>query len=190
MALHNNAWPFTGTLKHVLNHSLLQLNLQEKMRLEQLKSKSRQEQSAVASPEVKRHLQEFVLQKKRKEAAVGSMSNLKMSTTTQTAPSTPPHALLRKTASESNLLKMKPGKRNWQGSSTPYQRAAANHREHCLREVAAGGGSSCGSLQESPVSNGSSASSTFSGVGCAPPHIVTRPQDLSMSAARFQVIIQ
>jgi hypothetical protein len=31
------------------------------MRLEQLKSKSRQEQSAVASPEVKRHLQEFVL---------------------------------------------------------------------------------------------------------------------------------
>jgi hypothetical protein len=157
------------------------------MRLEQLKSKSRQEQSAVASPEVKRHLQEFVLQKKRKEAAVGSMSNLKMVTTTQTAPSTPPHALLRKTASESNLLKMKPGKRNWQGGGTPYQRAA-NHREHCLREVAAGGGSSCGSLQESPVSNGSSASSTFSGVGCAPPHIVTRPQDLSMSAARFQVL--
>ena len=91
------------------------------MRLEQLKSKSRHDQSAVASPEVKRHLQEFVLQKKRKEAAVGSMSNLKMATTTQTAPSTPPHALLRKTASESNLLKMKPGKRTWPGAGTPYQ---------------------------------------------------------------------
>ena len=94
---------------------------QEKMRLEQLKSKSRQEQSAVASPEVKRHLQEFVLQKKRKEAAVGSMSNLKMATATHTAPSTPPHALLRKTASESNLLKMKPGKRSWPGGGAPYQ---------------------------------------------------------------------
>ena len=120
------------------------------MRLEQLKSKSRQEQSAVASPEVKRHLQEFVLQKKRKEQAVGSMSNLKMATATHTAPSTPPHALLRKTASESNLLKMKPVKRSMPGSSTPYQRAA-NHREHCLRETAVmgGGGSSCGSLQVS-----------------------------------------
>lgn len=54
--------------------------------------------------EVKRHLAEFVLKKKNKEAGVGSMTNLKMSTATHTAPSTPPHAHLRKTASESNLV--------------------------------------------------------------------------------------
>ena len=93
----------------------------EKLKLEILKQKSRQEQSAVASPEVKRHLAEFVLQKKRKEAAV-SMSNLKMVPTAP--PPTHPHALLRKTASESNLLKMKPGKRSTaHGTSSPYQRA-------------------------------------------------------------------
>jgi hypothetical protein len=49
------------------------------------------------------------------------MTNLKMATAAQTAPSTPPHALLRKTASESNLLKMKPGKRSIPGGGTPYQ---------------------------------------------------------------------
>lgn len=92
----------------------------EKMKLEILKQKSRQEQSAVASPEVKRHLAEFVLQKKRKEAAV-SMSNLKIVPTANPPP--PHHALLRKTASESNLLKMKPGKRtSAHGTSSPYQR--------------------------------------------------------------------
>ena len=93
----------------------------EKFKLEILKQKSRQEQSAVASPEVKRHLAEFVMKKKRADAAV-SMSNLKMVPTAP--PPTHPHALLRKTASESNLLKMKPGKRSsaMHGTSSPYQR--------------------------------------------------------------------
>ena len=40
----------------------------EKFKLEILKQKSRHDQSAVASPEVKRHLAEFVLKKKRQEA--------------------------------------------------------------------------------------------------------------------------
>ena len=81
------------------------LDRQEKLRLELLKQKSRHDQSAVASPEVKRHLQEFVLQKKRKEAAASaaSMGNLKL-VPTAVPPSQP---ILRKTASESNLLKMK-----------------------------------------------------------------------------------
>ena len=47
----------------------------ERIRLEALRQKSCKNQSAIASPEVKRHLQEFV--KKRKEAAA-SMSNLKL----------------------------------------------------------------------------------------------------------------
>ena len=62
------------------------------------------------------------MKKKRQEAAV-SMSNLKM--VPQAPPPTHPHALLRKTASESNLLKMKPGKRSSaHGTSSPYQRLA------------------------------------------------------------------
>ena len=97
----------------------------EKFKLEILKQKSRHDQSAVASPEVKRHLAEFVLKKKRQEASAVSMSNLKMVPTAP--PPTHPHALLRKTASESNLLKMKPGKRSTahgHGTSSPYQRMA------------------------------------------------------------------
>ena len=76
---------------------------QDKLRLEALRQKSRQDQSAVASPEVKRHLQEFVLQKKRKEASAASMGNLKLVPTAVP----PPTPMLRKTVSESNLLKMK-----------------------------------------------------------------------------------
>ena len=41
----------------------------EKMKLEILKQKARQDQTAVASPEVKKHLADFVLAKKRKEAS-------------------------------------------------------------------------------------------------------------------------
>ena len=43
------------------------------MKLEILKQKARQDQSAVASPEVKKHLADFVLAKKRKEASAVSM---------------------------------------------------------------------------------------------------------------------
>ena len=120
----------------------------ERIRLEALRQKSCKQQSAVASPEVKRHLQEFV--KKRKEAAA-SMSNLKLVPATPSSISSmgrngnstetdngqnsnnvastgvaPSHgAMLRKTASESNLLKMKHGKRSLRMSeerSGPYSR--------------------------------------------------------------------
>ena len=124
------------------------LSHHEKLKLEILKQKSRQEQSAVASPEVKRHLQEFVLKKKRTEgvqgapaggAAVGSMSNLKMVPTASNPPP-PNHALLRKTASESNLLKMKHGKRsNPHGTSSPYQRASMYHQPAIPEDEVQGG---------------------------------------------------
>ena len=120
----------------------------ERIRLEALRMKSCKNQSAVASPEVKRHLQEFV--KKRKEAAA-SMSNLKLvpatpnnmnsmgrcensnenepgqnSSNVPTSGITTSHgAMLRKTASESNLLKMKHGKRSLRMSEErggPYSR--------------------------------------------------------------------
>ena len=128
----------------------------EKLKLEILKQKSRQEQSAVASPEVKRHLQEFVLKKRKEQAvigpgagggpggagaasAVGSMSNLKMVPTASNPPP-PNHALLRKTASESNLLKMKHGKRsNPHGTSSPYQRASMYHQPAIPEDEVQGG---------------------------------------------------
>ncbi len=91
---------------------------QEKFRLELLKQKSRHDQSAVASPEVKRHLAEFVLQKKRnKDSAAASMGNLKL-VPTAVPPSQP---ILRKTASESNLLKMKSPRLR----AAPYSRGGA-----------------------------------------------------------------
>ena len=124
----------------------------ERIRLESLRQKSLKNQSAVASPEVKRHLQDFL---KRKEAAA-SMSNLKMvpatPITTQFtgrsgsqnegdiggqnptnvassgASSSSHGAILRKTASESNLLKMKHGKRSLRMSEErngPYSRLMA-----------------------------------------------------------------
>lgn len=98
---------------------------QERMRLEILKQKSSQEQSAVASPEVKRHLQEFVLQKKRKEAAA-SMGNLKL---VPASPVIPPQPILRKTASESNLLKIKkgPGSKRFSGAPYPVVSSASRH---------------------------------------------------------------
>lgn len=97
---------------------------QERLRLEVLKQKSSQEQSAVASPEVKRHLAEFVLQKRRNKdtstapgSSTTSMSNLRL------VPNAPlaPQPILRKTASESNLLKMK-SKRSAVSSAAPYYR--------------------------------------------------------------------
>ncbi|XP_059083212.1 histone deacetylase 4-like isoform X1 [Tigriopus californicus] len=106
-------------MSHLEHEPMKEGSRGEKLHLEILKQKSRQEQSAVASPEVKRHLQEFVLQKKRKEAAA-SMGNLKL--VPQALP--PSQPILRKTASESNLLKMK-NKRNSTDSrlgATPYQR--------------------------------------------------------------------
>ena len=129
-----------------------QLSHHEKLKLEILKQKSRQEQSAVASPEVKRHLQEFVLKKRKEQAvigpgagagaqasAVGSMSNLKMVPTASNPPP-PNHALLRKTASESNLLKMKHGKRsNPHGTSSPYQRASMYHQPAIPEDEVQGG---------------------------------------------------
>ena len=122
----------------------------ERIRLESLRQKSLKNQSAVASPEVKRHLQDFL---KRKEAAA-SMSNLKMvpatPNTTQftgrsdsqnegeigqnptnvasSGASSSHGAILRKTASESNLLKMKHGKRSLRMSEErngPYSRLMA-----------------------------------------------------------------
>ena len=122
----------------------------ERIRLESLRQKSLKNQSAVASPEVKRHLQDFL---KRKEAAA-SMSNLKMvpatPNTTQftgrsdsqnegeigqnptnvasSGVSSSHGAILRKTASESNLLKMKHGKRSLRMSEErngPYSRLMA-----------------------------------------------------------------
>ena len=113
----------------------------EKMKLEILKQKARQDQTAVASPEVKKHLADFVLAKKRKEASAVSMSNLKMVPTVgNTAP--PHHALLRKTASESNLLKMKHGKRiGPHGIASPYQRASGLCHQPAIPENEVQGGS-------------------------------------------------
>ena len=90
---------------------------ENKFRLEVLKQKDKTTESAVASPEVKRRLQEVILQRKRREAAA-SMGNLQvcgppgLSTVSQ-----PPTALLRKVQSESNLLKIKTKRDR---SSAPY----------------------------------------------------------------------
>ena len=68
-------------------------------------------------------------------------SNLKMVPTAgQTAP--PHHALLRKTASESNLLKMKHGKRSGpHGIASPYQRASGLCHQPAIPENEVQGGS-------------------------------------------------
>ena len=50
----------------------------ERIRLEALRQKSCRQQSAVASPEVKRHLQEFVKKNLKRKEAASSMSNLKL----------------------------------------------------------------------------------------------------------------
>jgi len=154
------------------------LSHHEKMKLEILKQKARHDQSAVASPEVKKHLADFVLAKKRKEASAVSMSNLKMVPTAgQTAP--PHHALLRKTASESNLLKMKHGKRSGpHGIASPYQRASGLCHQPAIPENEVQGGS----LQESPVGSAES-----SGSGLSPVVSQSRPMDLGSVAVRQEV---
>ncbi|XP_022251824.1 histone deacetylase 4-like isoform X3 [Limulus polyphemus] len=53
----------------------LEIERRENEKLESLKQKEKHEQSAVASSEVKQRLQEFVLSKRQREAAVGSTSN-------------------------------------------------------------------------------------------------------------------
>ena len=64
-------------------------------------------QSAVASPEVKQHLKEFVSRRKKEEAAsVASTGNLKAASAGPASGQPPPQPILRKTASESNLLKV------------------------------------------------------------------------------------
>ena len=64
-------------------------------------------QSAVASPEVKQHLKEFVSRRKKEDAAsVASTGNLKAASAGPTSGQPPPQPILRKTASESNLLKV------------------------------------------------------------------------------------
>ena len=47
----------------------------EKEKLEALKKKEKHEQSAIASSEVKQRLQEFVLNKKQREAAAANSAN-------------------------------------------------------------------------------------------------------------------
>lgn len=95
----------------------------EQLRIETLRQKDEMCQSAVASPEVKRRLQEVILQRKRKEAAA-SMGNLRTGIPVSSA-QVNPNSMLRKVQSESNLLKIKskrPGH-----SSGPYPRVLNNH---------------------------------------------------------------
>jgi histone deacetylase 4/5 len=113
---------------------------QERFRLELLKQKSRHDQSAVASPEVKRHLQEFVLKKKRNTetsgpsgAAACSMGNLKLVPTAVA----PPQPILRKTASESNLLKMKSPRLRAGAATGPYARSSLHSHPPSIPEASA-----------------------------------------------------
>ena len=96
---------------------------ENKFRLDVLKQKDKTSESAVASPEVKRRLQEVILQRKRREAAA-SMGNLQMCVPVCSSAPQPPTALLRKVQSESNLLKIK-NKRD--RPSAPYSRVSNNH---------------------------------------------------------------
>ena len=95
---------------------------ENKFRLDVLKQKDKTSESAVASPEVKRRLQEVILQRKRREAA--SMGNLQICVPVSGGPQPQPTALLRKVQSESNLLKIK-NKRD--RPSAPYSRVSNNH---------------------------------------------------------------
>ena len=90
---------------------------ENKFRLDVLKQKDKTTESAVASPEVKRRLQEVILQRKRREAAA-SMGNLQICVPSGVSTAAqPPTALLRKVQSESNLLKIKTKRDR---SSAPY----------------------------------------------------------------------
>ena len=98
---------------------------ENKFRLDVLKQKDKTSESAVASPEVKRRLQEVILQRKRREAAA-SMGNLQMCVPVSSSGQTPPTALLRKVQSESNLLKIKT-RRDRPSAPGPYSRLSNNH---------------------------------------------------------------
>ena len=144
---------FQAQIKKAAEEAEEQRDSQDRIRLEILKQKSRHDQSAVASPEVKRHLAEFVLKKRSKEgvpagvigsgtaagasgtsqatspaSAAASMGNLKLimpkegSASGQVGNPTGGQPILRKTASESNLLKIK-SKRNSSLCSAPYHRS-------------------------------------------------------------------
>ena len=203
----------------------------ERIRLEALRQKSCKNQSAIASPEVKRHLQEFV--KKRKEAAA-SMSNLKLvpatpnnlnslgkcensneidqgqnssNVPTSGSPISGHSAMLRKTASESNLLKMKHGKRSLRMSEErggPYSRlissGAANPslgmsgREPSIPETSAisiinqSTAADHDSLQGSPSSNHSASSLSSMPGGTGIPILGTKSNSVNPGTTRPPLI--
>lgn len=109
----------------------------EQIRIESLRQKDEISQSAVASPEVKRRLQEVILERKRKEAAA-SMGNLKLGIPVSTSQPVQT-AILRKVQSESNLLKIK-SRRGSDRSSGPYSRAF-NHQLRLVPEATVVSGS-------------------------------------------------
>ena len=199
----------------------------ERNRLEALRQKSYKHQSAVASPEVKRHLQDFL--KSRKEAAA-SMSNLKLVPSTpnsifsigrnETNSAEPENdqissnkaargasashgAMLRKTASESNLLKMKHGKRSLRMSDDrggPYSRLMSSGganpslgisgREPSIPETSAisivnqSAATDHDSLQGSPCSNHSASSLCSMPGGSGIPMIGTKPNSMTPGTTR------
>merc|ERR1719195_1931998 len=91
--------PATAAAPPVAAPSLGKDNRENKFRLDILKQKDKTSESAVASPEVKRRLQEVILQRKRREAAA-SMGNLQMCVPMCSSAPQPPTALLRKVQSE------------------------------------------------------------------------------------------
>ena len=118
-----------------------------KFRLDALKTKDKTSESAVASPEVKRRLQEVILQRKRREAAA-SMGNLQTGIPGPVTPAPPnPSAILRKVQSESNLLKIK-NKRD--RVSAPYTRVF-NNQLQLVPETSAVSGSEAST--PSPINN-------------------------------------
>lgn len=120
---------------------------ENQFRLDVLKQKDKTCESAVASPEVKRRLQEVILQRKRREAAA-SMGNLQIGIPVSTPPQQPT-ALLRKVQSESNLLKIKTKRDR---NSAPYSRVF-NHQLQLVPESVAVSGSEAST--PSPISQNS-----------------------------------
>ena len=196
----------------------------ERIRLEALRQKSCRQQSAVASPEVKRHLQEFVKKNLKRKEAASSMSNLKLvpnsvgfsgrngngnvvessqnvSGVASSGTGSPHGAILRKTASESNLLKMKPGKRSIGGAErgVPYSRlmsSGANPslgttgREPSIPEASAisivnqSAGTGNDSLQGSPGSTHSASSFCSIPGGMNIPGTRSQPNSVTPGATR------
>ena len=124
-------------------------------RLDALKAKDKTSESAVASPEVKRRLQEVILQRKRREAAA-SMGNLQTGIPGPVTPAPPnPSAILRKVQSESNLLKIKNRVRPSAGAA-PYSRVFNNQLQLVPEtSVVSGSEASTPSPISTSVSNGS-----------------------------------